>query len=310
MSIISVHNLRKEFKVYKHYEGLLGSIRNLVSSRYTIIKAVDDVSFDVQEGQIVGYVGPNGAGKSTTIKMLTGILVPTSGNITVNGLTPYKRRKENAFQIGVVFGQRTQLWWDLPVIESFQLLRRIYHIPHDRFKVNIDIFNDLLKIGEFINTPVRKLSLGQRMRCDLSAALLHDPPILYLDEPTIGLDIVAKLKIRSFLKDINSERKTTIILTTHDLSDVEKLCDRMMIIDHGKVIYDGTVNEIKRIHGRRRRLIVDINGDIDGINIPDTEIIRREEQRIWIEFDGNRITASQLEENIKNIYIRVIRDYV
>ncbi|MBM3212919.1 ATP-binding cassette domain-containing protein, partial [Candidatus Poribacteria bacterium] len=239
MAIITVKDIRKDFKVYQHREGFLGAMRNLASSKYSVVKAVDSISFSVDEGQIVGYVGPNGAGKSTTIKMLTGILVPTSGDIKVAGLVPFKNRKENAQQIGVVFGQRTQLWWDLPVIESFQLLRRIYRVSQDKFKKNMDLFHDLLTLGEFINTPVRKLSLGQRMRCDLAAALLHEPPIIYLDEPTIGLDIVAKQRVREFLININQERKTTIILTTHDLSDVEKLCSQMMIIDHGKIIYNG-----------------------------------------------------------------------
>ena len=294
MIIIKVQDLRKEFKVYQHHQGAFGAIRNLVSSKYSIIKAVDGVSFDIQEGQMVGYVGPNGAGKSTTIKMLTGILVPTSGNIDVVGLTPYKKRKENARRIGVVFGQRTQLWWDLPVIESFQLLRRIYQVSSERYKSNLDTFHDLLNIGEFINTPVRKLSLGQRMRCDLSAALLHDPPIMYLDEPTIGLDVVAKQRIREFLSKINSERKTTIILTTYDLSDVEKLCNRMMIIDHGRVIYDGTVDDIKRRYGKKRRLIVDLADDYTELTVPFANIIRREDHRAWLEFDRDEISASQL----------------
>lgn len=292
--MITVRNLRKEFKVYQHREGFLGAIRNLASSKHTIVRAVDDISFQVDEGQIVGYVGPNGAGKSTTIKMLTGILVPTSGEINVAGLVPFRDRKENARRIGVVFGQRTQLWWDLPAIESFQLLRRIYRVSADKFKRNMSIFDDLLNIGEFINTPVRKLSLGQRMRCDLVAALLHDPPILYLDEPTIGLDVVAKQRIRGFLNEINRERRTTIILTTHDLSDVEKLCCRMMIIDHGKIIYDGTVEEIKHRYGKKRRLVVDLAGDYDEVNIPGAEVIRRVDHRVWLQFDRDEVSASQL----------------
>ena len=302
MAIITVRNLRKEFKVYQHRAGLLGAMRNLASSKYSIIKAVDGISFEVHEGQIIGYVGPNGAGKSTTIKMLTGILVPTSGEIDVAGLAPFRNRRENARRIGVVFGQRTQLWWDLPVIESFQLLRRIYRVPLDRYKKNIDMFHDLLNIGEFINTPVRKLSLGQRMRCDLAAALLHDPMILYLDEPTIGLDVVAKQRVRGFLGDINRERRTTIILTTHDLSDVEKLCERMMIIDHGKVIYDGTVDEIKRRYGKKRRLVVDLAGEYDEIAIPGTELIRRDNSRAWLQFNRDEISASQLVAQVTQKY--------
>jgi len=300
--VITVRDLRKEFKVYQHREGFVGAIRNLASSEHSIVKAVDGISFDVDEGQIVGYVGPNGAGKSTTIKMLTGILVPTSGQIDVAGLVPFKNRKENARRIGVVFGQRTQLWWDLPVVESFQLLRRIYRVPLDRYSHNIAMFDDLLDIGRFINTPVRKLSLGQRMRCDLAAALLHDPPILYLDEPTIGLDIVAKQRIRGFLSQINRERKTTIILTTHDLSDVEKLSNRMMIIDHGKIIYDGTVEEIKRRYGKKRRLVVDLAEDYSDVAVPGAEMIRRVDHRAWLQFDRDEVSASKLIAQITQKY--------
>ncbi|MBD3184116.1 ATP-binding cassette domain-containing protein [Candidatus Poribacteria bacterium] len=302
MPIIEVDNLRKEFKVYQHRKGFWGAIRNLASSQYSLIKAVDGISFGVDEGQMIGYVGPNGAGKSTTIKMLTGILVPTSGKINVAGLTPHKNRKENARRIGVVFGQRTQLWWDLPVIESFQLLRRIYRVSGENYSRNLDMFHDLLNIGDFINTPVRKLSLGQRMRCDLAAALLHDPPILYLDEPTIGLDVVAKQRIRTFLNNINQERKITIVLTTHDLADVEKLCRRMMIIDHGKIIYDGTVDEIKRRYGKNRRLVVDFARNYKHIHIPGSEIIRRNGHRIWLQFNRDHYSASQLISQIAEKY--------
>jgi len=302
LAIIQVSNLRKEFKVYRQHKGLLGAIRNLASSEYSVIKAVDNVSFEIDEGQIVGYVGPNGAGKSTTVKMLTGILVPTSGEISVSGLIPYRSRKEYTRRIGVVFGQRTQLWWDLPVIESFQLLRRIYRISYEKYNSNIEIFNDLLDVDDFIDTPVRRLSLGQRMRCDLAAALLHDPPILYLDEPTIGLDVVAKQRIRSFLSEINSNRKTTIILTTHDLLDVEKLCSRMMIIDHGKIIYDGSVDEIKRRYGKKRRLVIDLAGDYENIVIAGAELIRREEHRAWLQFDRDKISASQLISMVTRKY--------
>lgn len=294
MFTISVQNLRKEFKVYQHREGFWGAVRNLASSKHTIVKAVDGISFDIEKGEIVGYVGPNGAGKSTTIKMLTGILVPTSGDINVAGLVPCKKRRENARHIGVVFGQRTQLWWDLPVIESFQLLRRIYRVASKDYKRNMGLFNDLLGINEFIKTPVRKLSLGQRMRCDLAAALLHNPDILYLDEPTIGLDIVAKDKIRSFLKDINRERKTTIIITTHDLSDVEKLCERMMIIDRGRIIYDGSVAQIKERYGKKRTLIADLREDDNDIAIENAKLIRRMERRIWLQFNRDITSASQL----------------
>ena len=302
MAIITVRDLKKEFKVYQHRQGFLGAIRNLASSEHTIIKAVNSISLDVEEGQIIGYVGPNGAGKSTTIKMLTGILVPTSGDIVVAGLVPHKNRKENARQIGVVFGQRTQLWWDLPVVESFQLLRRIYRVPKRIYKRNLDIFHDLLNIGDFLNTPVRKLSLGQRMRCDLAAALLHNPHIVYLDEPTIGLDIVAKQHILRFLAKINREQGVTIILTTHDLSDVEKLCERMLIIDHGRIIYDGTVEGIKERYGKKRRLIVDLAEEYPRIALSGAELVNHEGNRIWLEFDRDQVSAARLIARLAEKY--------
>ena len=223
MPIITVEHLSKHFKVYKRRTGFWGGLRNIVSREHSIIKAVDDVSFTLERGELVGYIGANGAGKSTTIKMLTGILVPTSGHAEVMGLVPYERRKENARRIGVVFGQRTQLWWDLPVIDSFDLLKHIYAIPQKLYNQNLELFSELLQLHPFLHTPVRKLSLGQRMRCDLTAALLHNPEILYLDEPTIGLDVVAKEHIRQFIKRLNAERQVTVILTTHDLNDVEKV---------------------------------------------------------------------------------------
>ena len=302
MAIITVRDLKKEFRVYQHRQGFLGAIRNLASSEHTIIKAVNSISLDVEEGQIIGYVGPNGAGKSTTIKMLTGILVPTSGDIVVAGLVPHKNRKENARQIGVVFGQRTQLWWDLPVVESFQLLRRIYRVPKRIYKRNLDIFHDLLNIGDFLNTPVRKLSLGQRMRCDLAAALLHNPHIVYLDEPTIGLDIVAKQHILRFLAKINREQGVTIILTTHDLSDVEKLCERMLIIDHGRIIYDGTVEGIKERYGKKRRLIVDLAEEYPRIALSGAELVNHEGNRIWLEFDRDQVSAARLIARLAEKY--------
>lgn len=235
--IIQVKNLQKYFKVFKHHRGATGAIRNLFSRDYSIVKAVDGISFTIKSGELVGYIGPNGAGKSTTIKMLTGLLVPTDGEINVNGYLPWKERQEYVSRIGIVFGQRTTLWWDLPVIESLNLLQYIYRIPKKRFKINLNEFQELLSLDPFLDTPVRLLSLGQRMRADICASLLHDPELLFLDEPTIGLDVVAKERIRQFILHINQERKTTVLLTTHDLSDVEKLCDRVMIIDHGKLLY-------------------------------------------------------------------------
>lgn len=300
--IIQVEHLRKEFRIARRKEGTLGALRGLFSRDYEIRKAVDDVSFTIRRGELIGYIGPNGAGKSTTIKMLTGIMVPTSGRVVVDGIVPYERRIENARRIGVVFGQRTQLWWDLPAIESFELLRHIYKVPAETYKQNMDLFNDLLGLSEFLNTPVRQLSLGQRMRADLAAALLHNPQLVYLDEPTIGLDVVAKEKIRRFIQEINRERGVTIILTTHDMQDIEKLCERMILIDHGKVIYDGPVAEIKRRFGRHRILVVDLEGQPAEVAVEGAEVIRRQNGRVWLRFNRDQISASQLIARVGQQY--------
>ncbi|MGB7765970.1 MAG: ATP-binding cassette domain-containing protein, partial [Candidatus Acidiferrales bacterium] len=237
--LIDVRELSKDFRTFKRREGVWGSIQNLFVRDYITVKAVDRVSFAVERGEMVGYIGPNGAGKSTSIKMLTGILMPSSGEARVNGFLPYKQRRQYVKSIGVVFGQRTQLWWDIAVVESFKLLRRIYEVSEKDFRERMEKFNEILGIQDYLFTPVRKLSLGERMRCDLAAALLHNPPLLFLDEPTIGLDVVAKDQIRKFLRAINREFQTTVLLTTHDLDDIEELCRRIMIIDHGRLLYDG-----------------------------------------------------------------------
>ncbi len=245
-SLIHVHDLCKHFRTFKRREGVWGSIQNLFVREYRTVAAVDRVGFSIERGEMVGYIGPNGAGKSTTIKMLTGILVPTSGEIRVNGYVPFRQRRQYVKTIGVVFGQRTQLWWDIAVIESFKLLRRIYDVPQRDFDARMERFNEILGISDYLHTPVRKLSLGERMRCDLAAALLHNPPLLFLDEPTIGLDVVAKDHIRHFLRAINREFHTTVLLTTHDLDDIEELCRRIMIIDHGRVLFDGHLHDLKQ----------------------------------------------------------------
>ncbi len=294
MPIITVEHLSKNFKVHKRRKGFWGSLGSAISREHHIIKAVDNVNFTLERGELVGYIGANGAGKSTTIKMLTGILVPTSGHIDVMGLTPYHRRKENARRIGVVFGQRTQLWWDLPVIDSFELLKHIYEIPENRYNENLKFFSELLQLRPFLSTPVRKLSLGQRMRCDLTAALLHNPEILYLDEPTIGLDVVAKEQVRQFLKQINAERQVTVILTTHDLNDVEQICQRLIIIDSGKIIYDGGIDVLKKQYGKTRMLIVDLAQPYSDIQLDGVKLTRREENRIWLAFDRDTLPASEV----------------
>lgn len=244
MDIITVKGLTKEFKIFKRREGVVGAFKDLFYRDYRTLRAVDGIDFTVQKGEMVGYIGANGAGKSTTIKMLTGILVPTSGEIMVNGYCPHKEREKYTRGIGVVFGQRVQLWWDIAVIESLRLLRRIYDVSMQDFQDRLEQFDEILDLKDFLHLPVRKLSLGQRMRCELAAALLHNPSILFLDEPTIGLDVLAKAKIRDFLKEINEKNQTTIVLTTHDLGDIEALCPRVAIIDKGKMLYDGTVDNL------------------------------------------------------------------
>ncbi len=237
-TMIRAEHLTKEFKTNKKYPGLKGTIKSLFSREKIIKRAVDDISFSIGEGEIVGYIGSNGAGKSTTIKMLTGILVPTGGKCYVQGIEPYKNRQKNAQNIGVVFGQRTQLWWDLPLIESFTVLKGIYQVSDEDYKKRMEFVNDILEVREFENSPVRTLSLGQRMRADVAAALIHNPKVLYLDEPTIGLDVVVKDKMRQAIRELNRNFHTTIILTTHDMIDIEELCNRIIIIDNGRIIFD------------------------------------------------------------------------
>jgi len=297
-SIIHVSDLKKHFRVFKHHRGALRGLRNLFSREYRWVKAVDGIHFDIQPGELVGYIGPNGAGKSTTIKMLTGLLVPTSGELYVNDCVPWRERRTYVATLGAVFGQRTSLWWDLPVIESLELLQHVYAVPQDRFRRNLDEFRSLLDMDPFLDTPVRSLSLGQRMRADICAALLHDPTLLFLDEPTIGLDVVAKDRIRTFITHVNRERGTTVILTTHDLSDVEKLCDRVMIIDHGHLLYDGKLEELRDRFGGKRELVVDLANGADRQSasfVPDgAELVAREGRRLTYQFERSRITASAL----------------
>jgi ABC-2 type transport system ATP-binding protein len=294
MAIIEVSNLSKHFRVAKHHRGALGAVRNLFSREFTLVKAVDEVSFEVEAGELLGYLGPNGAGKSTTLKMLTGLLVPTGGDLRVNGYLPWREREEYVREIGAVFGQRTTLWWDLPVIESLALLRHIYEVPKERFETNLRDFRELLELDPFLDTPTRALSLGQRMRADLCAALLHDPKLLFLDEPTIGLDVVAKERIRGFIRHINEERGTTVILTTHDLSDVEKLCRRVMIIDHGRLLYDGGLDVLKARFGGKRQLVVELAEDYEDVSVEGADLLARDGVRVTYQFDRESISASEL----------------
>ncbi|HUH07326.1 MAG TPA: ATP-binding cassette domain-containing protein [Egibacteraceae bacterium] len=250
--MIEARRLTKRFRQAVKEPGLAGTLKHLARPRYREQVAVDAIDLTIEAGEAVAYVGPNGAGKSTTIKMLTGILVPTEGHLTVNGLVPHENRIENGRRIGVVFGQRTQLWWDIALVESFALLRDIYEVPARRYAENMASFSELLGIDEFLDQPVRSLSLGQRMRAELAAALLHDPAIVYLDEPTIGLDIDARDRIRGFVRDLNAQRGTTVMLTSHDLGDIEGICQRIVVIDHGRVVYDGALTALKDTHARER----------------------------------------------------------
>ena len=306
--MIQVTTLHKEFRVYRHYRGALGAVRNLVTREHHVVRAVDGVSFDIAAGELVGYLGPNGAGKSTTLKILTGILVPTSGAVRVDGRVPWEQRQEHVRRIGAVFGQRTSLWWDLPVVESLDLLRYIYRVPADRYRQNMRLFEDLLELGPFLETPVRGLSLGQRMRADLAAALLHDPNLLFLDEPTIGLDVVAKERIRGFIRAINRERGVTVILTTHDLGDVEKLCERVIMIDHGRLVFDGALQTLRQRFGEGRVLVVDFETPPARLELPDAEVIRQEANRVWLRVATNQ-GSNAGAGSVASIVPLLFRDY-
>ena len=284
--IIDVRGLEKTFAVRRR----AGRVRR----RRELVNAVAGIDLQIERGAMVGYIGPNGAGKSTTIKMLTGILVPTAGQVRVDGLEPSRQRVVLAGRIGVVFGQRSQLWWDLPLRDSFDLLRHVYRVPAGRHAENLARFAAGLDLGPLLDVPVRQLSLGQRMRGELTAALLHDPSILLLDEPTIGLDVVSKEAVREFLVDLNREQGTTVLLTTHDLSDVERLCDRLLIIDHGRLIEDGTVAGITERYGTARTLVVDLVSPQPALQVDGAVVTRVDGPRQWLRFERDQATAAQL----------------
>ena len=298
--MIKVENLSKEFKISKKYPGFKGALRSFFSTEYTIKKAVDDISFEINDGEIVGYIGANGAGKSTTIKMMTGILTPSSGRIIVDGVVPYENREKNAKNIGVVFGQKTQLWWDLPVSETFPLLKDIYGVSDEEYEERMNYFKEILGLDEFFLSPVRTLSLGQRMRADLAAALIHNPKIIYLDEPTIGLDVVVKESVRKAIKDINEKYGTTIILTTHDLNDIEELCNRIIIIDKGKKIYDGELEGVKEQFGYLTTIEIQLKdkSNIEKINFArfkdDDFKLNMKESKVSITFNKNNISSADI----------------
>ncbi|MCQ4042439.1 ATP-binding cassette domain-containing protein [Streptantibioticus rubrisoli] len=287
-ALIQLDGVRKEFEVRRR-AGLLRRERHTV-------RAVDGLSFQVARGEMVGYIGPNGAGKSTTIKMLTGILVPSGGRLRVAGVDPSRERTRLARRIGVVFGQRTTLWWDLPLRDSYELVRRIYRIARSRYTANLATCVELLDLGELLDVPVRQLSLGQRMRADIAAALLHDPEVLYLDEPTIGLDVVSKAKVRDFLRRVNTERATTVLLTTHDLTDIEQLCRRVMVIDHGRLVYDGGLDGLHAAGESERTLVVDFERELPPLSIDGARTVRTEGPRQWLAFPAAASAAPLVAE--------------
>ena len=301
-AIITVTDLKKYFKVFKHHRGTFGALRNIFTRQYRQVRAVDGVSFHIRPGELVGYLGPNGAGKSTTLKMLTGLLVPTSGDLNVAGYIPWRERQRYVSKIGAVFGQRTSLWWDLPVIESLEMIQYIYKTPRDRYQQNLAEFRQLLELDPFLDTPVRSLSLGQRMRADICAALLHDPTLLFLDEPTIGLDVVAKERIRQFIQHVNFQRGTTVILTTHDLSDVERLCERVMIIDRGRLLYDGELARLRDRFGGKRQLLVEFSEVYPDVSVEGAEIIEHKGSQAVYQFEKSTVTASELIGRVSQRY--------
>lgn len=294
MELIEVKNIVKGFTVIKKNKGLKGALTSLIKPEKSTVYAVNDISFSIKKGEIVGFIGPNGAGKSTTVKIMSGILHPTSGKVLIDGISPQENRKAVVKNLGVVFGQRTQLYWDLRLGESFELLRRIYQIDLKSFNKNMDIMSDILKINEIIDTPVRQLSLGQRMRGDIAAAMIHSPNILFLDEPTIGLDIEAKHSIRNYIEKINKINNTTVILTTHDLDDVEQLCKRLIVINNGGIIEDGPLDSIVERLAPYRVLIVELSKPCLDIVTPYAEIIKQENLKIWYRFKKDEITAAEL----------------
>ena len=301
-SFIEVQNLKKTFKVSKRSKGIPGMLANMVVPKFEEKQAVKDISFSIEKGEMVGFIGPNGAGKSTTIKMLSGILCPDSGEINVAGYVPYKQRKTYVQNIGVVFGQKSQLQWDLPVIDSFELLKAIYRIPEAQYKKNFDRFVEMLDMSEFLNRPVRQLSLGQRMRADIVAALLHSPQVIFFDEPTIGVDVVGKETIRNFIRDLNKEDEVSMIFTTHDMQDIEKTCDRLIIIDKGLKVYDGALMGIREKYGTTRQLDVEFVENIEIESIPKVEIKRLDERKVRFIFENHEVQIDELMNHLLASY--------
>jgi len=296
--IIIIQDLKKHYKVLNRQEGLLGALKDLFSSDYRTIKAVNGINFEVNKGEIIGFLGPNGAGKSTTIKMMTGILKSTQGNIDVNGFEPHDQRQKYVADIGTVFGQRTQLWWDIPVVESFKILKEIYKISDADYERNINLFEDLIGIKKFFSSTVRSLSLGQRMLCDIAAAFLHNPSVIFLDEPSIGLDVAIKQKIRYLIKQLNERYQTTVILTSHDMGDVESLCQRVVLIDSGKIIYDGQTEKFNKIFGSFRTLLLDLDETLIQKDIESLQQVLGKFEETQMFVDGLNLKITFKQENI------------
>ena len=325
MSFINVNHINKTFKVAKRRSGLKAALKSFFKREYQHIEAVKDISFEIEKGEIVGYIGPNGAGKSTTIKILSGILVPDSGKCTINGMIPWKDRKKYVSNIGVVFGQRSQLWWDIPAEDTFDLLKDIYNLSDSEYQKNKDSLIKMLDIEDIIKIPVRQLSLGQRMRCEIAASLIHNPSILFLDEPTIGLDTISKKVVRDFIKKINKELKTTVILTTHDMSDIEALAKRIILIGKGKILYDGTLKKLKEKYGNTRHILVNTTNTIKKLTKKGLVKQEKVDSGYLFEIDTNLITISLFlkylsdivsiedvdidTENIDNIIIKLYKEY-
>ena len=302
MAIIEVNNLVKKYRIIEKEEGIKGYFKHLIKPQYKEFNAVNGINFNIEEGELVGYIGENGAGKSTTIKMLTGLLTPTSGNVVVNGIIPSKKRIENNKNIGAVFGQKTQLWWDLPVIESFRLIKKMYKIPENEYRKNLKKFAEILDLNDLLEKQVKNLSLGQKMRREIAATFLHNPKIVYLDEPTIGLDVFVKEKIRKFIKEVNKEKKTTVILTTHDLNDIEDVCDRIILLDKGQIIYDGSKQKFKDTYGKYVIAELIINNKTEklskNIDLKNIEILEETERKLKMKFSHEEITIVKIMDEI------------
>ena len=301
MQIIDVKQLSKVFKIPKKEPGFSGAVRGLFNSQYENKTAVDQISFKVDAGEIVGYIGVNGAGKSTTIKMLTGVLMPSGGSVKVLGRDPHKQRVDNARDIGVVFGQRTQLWWDLALIESLNLIAKIYSVHPVKYRLMLNQFSETLELDELLKVPVRNMSLGQKMRSELAAALIHEPKVVYLDEPTIGLDLLVKERIRDFIKSQCIAKGMTVMLTTHDLGDIEELCKRVIIIDDGRIIYDGPIETIKKRFGKYREITFETVAQANSLKLPDgAEVLSMDDRKLQVRFDRTLSTASKIASTVMN----------